>query len=102
MRTTYGRALIEHRGSMNLNRKARPSSRCRSALLVCLNICESGCGARQAGVTMALSAIAAAADSTLHRPNHGQSAMKTLELDVYVLDTLMPDLVGHDRAPSAF
>jgi hypothetical protein len=28
--------------------------------------------------------------------------MKTLELDAYVLDTLMPDLVGHDRQPSAF
>jgi hypothetical protein len=25
-----------------------------------------------------------------------------LTLDVYVLDTLMPDLVGHDRRPSAF
>ncbi len=28
--------------------------------------------------------------------------MKTLELDLYVLDTLMPDLVGHDRQPAAF
>ena len=27
--------------------------------------------------------------------------MTTIELDTYVLDTLMPDLVGHDRAPSA-
>lgn len=27
--------------------------------------------------------------------------MKTVELDAYVLETLMPDLVGHDRAPSA-
>lgn len=26
----------------------------------------------------------------------------TLSLDPYVLDTLMPDLVGHDRQPSAF
>ena len=26
----------------------------------------------------------------------------TLPLDPYVLDTLMPDLVGHDRQPSAF
>jgi DNA-binding GntR family transcriptional regulator len=25
-----------------------------------------------------------------------------IELDPYVLDTLMPDLVGHDRQPSAF
>jgi hypothetical protein len=28
--------------------------------------------------------------------------METLTLDAYVLDTLMPDLVGHDRQPSAF
>ena len=27
--------------------------------------------------------------------------MKTLELDRYVVDTLMPDLVGHDKRPSA-
>jgi len=26
----------------------------------------------------------------------------TIELDRYVVDTLMRDLVGHDRAPSAF
>jgi len=26
----------------------------------------------------------------------------TIPLDAYVLDTLMPDLVGHDRRPSAF
>jgi CRP-like cAMP-binding protein len=26
----------------------------------------------------------------------------TIPLDAYVLDTLMPDLVGHDRQPSAF
>ncbi len=26
----------------------------------------------------------------------------TLALDPYILDTLMPDLVGHDRQPSAF
>jgi hypothetical protein len=25
-----------------------------------------------------------------------------LQLDDYVIDTLMPDLVGHDRQPSAF
>jgi DNA-binding GntR family transcriptional regulator len=28
--------------------------------------------------------------------------MKSLELDAYVIDTLMRDLVGHDRQPSAF
>ena len=27
--------------------------------------------------------------------------MTTFELDVYVVDTLLPDLVAHDRAPSA-
>lgn len=25
-----------------------------------------------------------------------------MELDAYVVDTLMPDLVGHDRRPAAF
>jgi len=25
-----------------------------------------------------------------------------LKLDEYILDTLMPDLIGHDRQPSAF
>jgi DNA-binding GntR family transcriptional regulator len=28
--------------------------------------------------------------------------MTTLALDAYILDTLMRDLVGHDRRPSAF
>lgn len=28
--------------------------------------------------------------------------MRRVELDAYVLDTLMPDLVGHDHQPSAF
>jgi DNA-binding transcriptional MocR family regulator len=28
--------------------------------------------------------------------------MKNLTLDAYVLDTLMPDLVGHDKRPAAF
>lgn len=28
--------------------------------------------------------------------------MPHLRLDSYILDTLMPDLVGHDRRPSAF
>ena len=28
--------------------------------------------------------------------------MSTVEIDAYVLDTLMADLVGHDRQPSAF
>src|SRR6059058_1728216 len=29
-------------------------------------------------------------------------AMTAVEVDAYVLDTLMADLVGHDRQPSAF
>jgi len=29
-------------------------------------------------------------------------AMETLRFDSYVVDTLMPDLVGHDKKPSAF
>jgi hypothetical protein len=28
--------------------------------------------------------------------------MSNLPLDQYVIDVLMPDLVGHDRSPSAF
>ena len=28
--------------------------------------------------------------------------MTTLTIDPYVIDTLMPDLVGHDKKPSAF
>ncbi len=28
--------------------------------------------------------------------------MRLLSLDAYVVDTLLPDLVGHDRRPSAF
>jgi len=28
--------------------------------------------------------------------------MTTVPLDPYIVDTLMPDLVGHDRQPSAF
>ena len=28
--------------------------------------------------------------------------MSSLSVDPYILDTLMPDLVGHDRQPSAF
>ena len=28
--------------------------------------------------------------------------MRTIELDAYVIDTLMADLVGHDHQPSAF
>jgi hypothetical protein len=28
--------------------------------------------------------------------------MTAIDVDSYVLDTLMPDLVGHDRQPSAF
>ena len=30
------------------------------------------------------------------------NAIARLRLDPYVVDTLMPDLVGHDRRPSAF
>lgn len=30
------------------------------------------------------------------------SAIAKLSLDPYVIETLMPDLVGHDRQPSAF
>lgn len=30
------------------------------------------------------------------------TAPSPLEIDRYVLETLMPDLVGHDRKPSAF
>jgi hypothetical protein len=30
------------------------------------------------------------------------SGMLTIDVDVYVLDVLMRDLVGHDRSPSAF
>jgi hypothetical protein len=29
-------------------------------------------------------------------------AMSIVELDPYVVDVLLPDLIGHDRAPSAF
>lgn len=28
--------------------------------------------------------------------------MTSVKIDAYVLETLMPDLVGHDRLPSAF
>jgi transcription initiation factor IIE alpha subunit len=28
--------------------------------------------------------------------------MRTLSLDSYIVETLLPDLVGHDRRPSAF
>jgi len=28
--------------------------------------------------------------------------MTTLPIDTYILDSLMPDLAGHDRQPSAF
>lgn len=28
--------------------------------------------------------------------------MKLLRIDLYVIDNLMPDLVGHDKKPSAF
>src|SRR5262245_46999860 len=32
----------------------------------------------------------------------GWSSMASLALDPYVVDVLMPDLVGHDRHPSAY
>ena len=28
--------------------------------------------------------------------------MSTIPIDEYILDSLMPDLIGHDRQPSAF
>ena len=31
-----------------------------------------------------------------------QPPVSELKVDPYVIDTLMPDLVGHDRQPSAF
>jgi DNA-binding MarR family transcriptional regulator len=34
--------------------------------------------------------------------NYSLSIMKAVRLDSYVLETLMPDLVGHDKKPSAF
>ena len=30
------------------------------------------------------------------------AVVATLSFDAYVVDTLMPDLIGHDRKPSAF
>lgn len=30
------------------------------------------------------------------------AARKSVRLDAYILDTLMPDLAGHDRSPSSF
>jgi hypothetical protein len=30
------------------------------------------------------------------------SVMASLPVDPYIIDTLMPDLVGHDRRPAAF
>lgn len=32
----------------------------------------------------------------------GQTSMTRSSFDPYIVDTLMPDLVGHDRQPSAF
>ena len=31
-----------------------------------------------------------------------EDAVNTLQIDDYVVDSLMPDLIGHDRQPSAF
>jgi hypothetical protein len=33
---------------------------------------------------------------------YGEQSMQSVTIDPYVLDVLMPDLVGHDRQPSAF
>jgi hypothetical protein len=30
------------------------------------------------------------------------SARNTIKVDLYVLETLLPDLVGHDKSPTAF
>jgi hypothetical protein len=35
-------------------------------------------------------------------PVNGVTAVRTIEVDAYVIDTLMVDLVGHDHQPSAF
>jgi hypothetical protein len=37
-----------------------------------------------------------------HRQGGLMTAMPEVRVDAYVLDTLMADLVGHDRQPSAF
>jgi DNA-binding MarR family transcriptional regulator len=36
------------------------------------------------------------------RRQHEQRHMPPYSIDRYMVDTLMPDLVGHDRQPSAF
>lgn len=35
-------------------------------------------------------------------PSKSAGDTETIAVDAYVLDTLMRDLIGHDRAPSAF
>jgi hypothetical protein len=35
-------------------------------------------------------------------PSKNTSDVEVIAIDAYVLDTLMQDLIGHDRAPSAF
>ena len=37
-----------------------------------------------------------------HSQNARMSAVGTISIDDYIVDSLMPDLVGHDRQPSAF
>src|SRR4051794_38517714 len=51
---------------------------------------------RRARIAVAVSAILAA------MPPRPPGEDESVAVDAYVLDTLMPDLVGHDRAPSAF
>jgi hypothetical protein len=36
------------------------------------------------------------------QPVTGGTDMSQVQLDAYILDSLMPDLVGHDHRPSAF
>lgn len=43
-----------------------------------------------------------AVNENVYRYSNIHYSMKTLRLDSYVVETLMPDLVGHDKKPSAF
>ena len=40
--------------------------------------------------------------SSCHTTRREEMDVQTIELDAYVIDTLMGDLVGHDHQPSAF
>ena len=55
----------------------------------CGNECHSAVRARMTTVTTVTTVTT-------------MTTMTTVEVDAYVLDTLLPDLVGHDRRPSAF